>query len=166
MIRGGPAGAGRPASTPPEARQVEQCLRAALARADNAFLRRWPTCAEESFLIVTRPPHAAGEEDETRWLADLGTRTVRLASAEDEADWSIVGPVDAWLEVTTGQANLSAAIRNWLLRYCDANDSGQFTAQVRISMFAELLGLTPVPGSRPEPGSQATPDLIAATAAS
>lgn len=166
VTRGGTAGADRPAITPLEARQIEQCLRAALARADDTFPRRWPTCAEENFLIVARPQHAAGEEDETRWLADLGTRTVRLANAEDEAEWSIVGPVDAWLAVTTGQANLSAAIRNWLLRYCDAGDSGQFAAQVRISMLAELLGLTPVPGSRPAAGCQATPEPIAATAAS
>jgi hypothetical protein len=155
VTRGDPAGADRPAITPLEIQQIGQCLRAALARADSTFLRRWSTCAEETFLIVARP----------RWLADLGTRTVRRANAEDEAEWSIVGPVDTWLAVTTGQANLSGAVRNWLLRYCDASDSGQFTAQVRISMLAELLGPAPVPGPRPAPGGQAAPEPIAAVAA-
>jgi hypothetical protein len=161
------AGNGKPAVSQPEiapaqARHIEQRLRDSVARIDESFSSRWPASAAEAFLVVARPTRAAGQSDEVRWLADLAARTVCPAHTdEDDADWSVVGPPGAWLAVMTGQANLSAAIRHWQIRYCDPGDSGQNVAQARIYMLAELLGLP----SRPNPtaGQPATPEPMAAS---
>jgi protein-tyrosine sulfotransferase len=148
----GPAGqapAAGNATSGPRPLLLADRLRAGLTRIGDELSLRWPLCATETFLAVARPPQAADHTDEERWLADLATGTLIRADADTEqADWSIVGPPDAWQAVLSGNVNLSAAFRRWDLRYCDASGDG-FAAQVRISMLAKLLGpaVPPTPPS-------------------
>ena len=78
------------------------------------------------------------------WLADFGSRTVRFASrdAQETSDWDIIGSVEAWQDVIAGKQNLSVALRSGQLRYCDRDESGPMTAESRLRVLADLLGLT------------------------
>jgi hypothetical protein len=136
---------GQPAVPANKTQLLERRLRTAVAASDDGFAGRWPSCATESVLIVARLPRSAGHVGEAFWVADLAAHTVEPRAADPDeggnVDWSIVGPIDAWLAVMAGEVNLSGAIRCWQLRYCDLNDGDQFAAQSRISMLADLLNL-------------------------
>jgi hypothetical protein len=78
------------------------------------------------------------------WLVDFGNRTVRFADrdAQENSDWDIIGSVEAWQDVIAGKQNLSVAFRSYQLRYCDRDESGPMTAEPRLRVLADLLGLT------------------------
>jgi hypothetical protein len=67
-------------------------------------------------------------------------------AAEDEAGadnaWDIIASADTWQQVLTGKLNLSVALRRHTIRYCDQGDTGPVTADTRVAMLADLLGLT------------------------
>jgi hypothetical protein len=74
---------------------------------------------------------------------DFGSRTVRFANrdAEHNSDWDIIGSVAAWEDVIAGRQNLSVALRSGQLRYCDRDESGPMTAEPRLRVLSDLLGL-------------------------
>ena len=78
------------------------------------------------------------------WLVDFGSRAVRFASrdAQENSDWDIIGSVEVWEDVIAGKQNLSVAFRSGQLRYCDRDESGPMTAESRLRVLADLLGLT------------------------
>jgi Sulfotransferase family len=78
------------------------------------------------------------------WLVDFGSRTVRFANreAQENSDWDIIGSVGVWEDVIAGKQNLSVALRSGQFRYCDRDESGPMTAEPRLRVLADLLGLT------------------------
>jgi hypothetical protein len=77
------------------------------------------------------------------WLVDLGQATVTRASkqAQDGSDWDMVGTLEAWHKVMDHQVNLSVALRNCQLRYCDNGEPSPLAADTRVSIVGQLLGL-------------------------
>jgi protein-tyrosine sulfotransferase len=116
-------------------------LRARLEGTDEQFTRRWESCAAEKFLIVSRTAVAGGSE--VRWLVDIAARTATADDGQaDDADWNILGAPEAWQAVVAGQDNLHAALRRCDLRYCSPDEDSPLITQTRISMLADLLGLS------------------------
>jgi Sulfotransferase family len=134
---------------PEGARLLRDRLQAGLASLDNSFAARWPDCAHDTFLAVSRPLSAAGGDRERQWLADLGRKILSPGSEDDDPDWNILGSPSAWRSVLLGELNLAAALRRCELRYCDTGDAGPLALQARLAMFAELLGLTSWPEGSP-----------------
>jgi len=141
-------------------------LQDAVSKVDPAFTARWAECLPGDFTVAVRPP---GGRDETCWHVDLAGQ--RLAEAgldtegEDEPDWSVVGSPRAWEAVLSGERNLSAALRACELRYCDLGDAQVATTAARITMLAELLGLTPWPAAGERPAADhGCADALATTA--
>ena len=91
-------------------------------------------------VCIAANPRQPGEH----WLVDFGARTVRFANrdAQEHSDWDIIGSVGAWEDVIAGKENLSVALRSGQLRYCDRAEAGPTTAQSRLRVLADLLGLT------------------------
>lgn len=126
-------------------------LEAGVSRIGGDFAARWQARMAETFTAAVRRLHSAGS---VRWHVNLGTRTLtnddRLEAADpdgpqnngEDADWSIVGTAQAWLEVLTGRLNLSVALRRCELRYCDLGENDVFVTEGRVAMLAALLGLT------------------------
>ena len=129
---------------PQGARLLPQRLQAGLARIDDSFAIRWPSCAGDRFLAISRPQSAAYADGGQQWLTDLTRRKLSVApGAEDEeADWTILGTPAAWQAVLLGELNFSVALRRCDLRYCDTGDAGPLALQTRLAMLAELLDLT------------------------
>jgi Sulfotransferase family len=127
---------------PPGYRVLGAGLEAGVARRDEAFRRQWEPCSQETFLVTATPP---GGGTATRWRADLAAGTVQVVAGMPpgmgDARWDIVGPADVWEQVVSGDLNLSVAVRQRRLRYCDAGDSGAIP-RIRISMLADLLDVT------------------------
>jgi hypothetical protein len=113
-----------------------------VAGMDDQFTSRWGPLAREKFHVVARTPTAGGNE--TRWVIDIGDRTVAADDAEaDDADWNMVGSPEVWYAVLSSQANLQAALRRGELRYCSLGDDSSVVNQARIAMLADLLGFSP-----------------------
>jgi hypothetical protein len=62
--------------------------------------------------------------------------------ATEESAWDIIASADTWQQVLTEKVNLSVALRRHMIRYCDQGDTGPLTAETRVGMLADLLGLT------------------------
>jgi hypothetical protein len=151
----GPAPVPAAETGPGFAALVGERLEAGLARLGESFASRWDPCATESFEVIATPP--AGTGPNARWRVDLAARTVtarggsRPVPAEDaEADsddqetdsgWDIVGSAGTWEEVIAGRINMSVALRRHQLRYLEAGLAGPVTADTRMGMLADLLGL-------------------------
>jgi hypothetical protein len=131
-VTGGPVHSGR----------LGEQLRAGLAAASRLpATERWGSHGSETFVAVavTKDPSRPAEY----WLVDLGTATVTLATrnAQEDSDWDMVGSVDTWQRIMDLGVNLSVALRSCALRYCDNGDAAQLTADTRIGILGQLLGL-------------------------
>jgi Sulfotransferase family len=134
----------------PGAAMLADRLAVGLTGLDGVFTARWQARMADIFTVVVRQPNSGGS---ARWEVDLGTRAVvsggqpTAAGPDDpdddggDADWSIVGTAQAWLEVLTGRLNLSAALRRCELRYCDFGENDIFVTEARVALLAALLGL-------------------------
>jgi hypothetical protein len=156
------------------AEEVGAGVQTGLSQLAPDFAQRWMTHADESFVIAVTPP--AGNGPAVRWLVDLRKRTVSKVHAGDareqegaagsaapaESAWDIIGTASTWENIISGRTNLSVALRRHEVRYCDEDDTGPWTAEARIGMLGEVLGLTcwgnavhAGNGARPEtPGSR------------
>jgi Sulfotransferase family len=150
LVSGGEADGGTEQGGPPPGAEVlANRLAAGLARLDAGLLARWETQMGETFTVVIRGPHSAP------WVrnVDLSLREIGGGGSADgagaehagedgaEADWSIVGTVEAWLRLLDGGLNISTALRRNELRYCDYGENDFFAGEARISLLAALLGL-------------------------
>jgi hypothetical protein len=163
-----PADGGRAAGTPAAGAGVTQempraflllgeLLHAGLFRVSDRFIRRWGSCAAESFLVVATSADAGSS---AHWRVDLAARTVALASGSrpDDASrtgaaWQINGQADTWERVIRGKTNLNAALRRRDLRYCSVGDAASVGA-TRMSMLADLLAITSWRSTEPAPQLQ------------
>jgi hypothetical protein len=90
-------------------------------------------------------PHATTDAAEA--VADTAAESAgtaeagREAAGEDNA-WEVIASAGTWQQVLTGKVNLSVALRRHMIRYCDQGDTGPVTADTRVAMLADLLGLT------------------------
>jgi protein-tyrosine sulfotransferase len=147
---------------------LEESLRRQLAAMDDRFARRWESVLADKFLVVCRTQTAGGE---ARWLVDLAGRAFTRDDAgvadlpsEDagmagpapegaqepegadpsDFEWSILGSPQAWQAILSGQVNLHVAMRRNDLRYCSGGEEdGPLTSTARVTMLADLLGLSP-----------------------
>jgi protein-tyrosine sulfotransferase len=120
-------------------------LEAGLAAMSDTFASRWAPYGTETFLVTSTAPTGSGLP--VRWRVDLSARTVRVAAGVPAADtavarWEIVGSSTAWEKVLSRDMNLSVAIRRRDMRYADTGDGGPAGPRIRMSMLAELLGVT------------------------
>lgn len=132
-------------SSAPGSGPLEECLRSQIESTDERFVGQWESCAAERFLIVSRAAIGGGE---TQWLVDAAARTITIESEtgddgnDDNVMWSVLGTPQTWEAVLTGQLNLHAALRHNDLRYCPADNDSSVASQTRITMLADLLGLS------------------------
>jgi hypothetical protein len=138
---GGTAGDATPEGQARSARLARQ-LRAGLAGPpDGPAGPRWGEQGGERFVAVavTGDPACPAEY----WLVDLGQATVTEAGkqAQEDSDWDMVGTLETWDKVIDHQLNLSVALRNCQLRYCDNGEPSPLVADGRIDIIGQLLGL-------------------------
>jgi protein-tyrosine sulfotransferase len=102
------------------------------------------------------PPGPSGEVPEPgaeAAQADPGTPAGTADTAQaggDEAgeeaaaenSWEIIASADTWQQVLTEKVNLSVALRRHMIRYLEQGDVSPATADTRVAMLADLLGLT------------------------
>jgi hypothetical protein len=138
-------------------------LRTGIKRTDPEFAARWEPCGRDSVLVVATSETRHGPA--AQWRVDIAAGTVTIeeeldltrpcgeaaeaiseAGAEEEAAqdnaWVIIASADTWQQVLTEKVNLSVALRRHTVRYCDQGDIGPVTAEIRVAMLADLLGLT------------------------
>jgi Sulfotransferase family len=123
-------------------RLIYDRVHAGLSLNGEQFRRRWgPRSGESLLLIATALPHA-----DAWWRVDLGTGTATagVGRRPGDTDWSVTGSADAWERVLRDETNLGVAFRCGDLRYHGTGDAGAgtFTADTRVAMMAELLGIT------------------------
>jgi Sulfotransferase family len=125
---------------------VGELLQAGLFRVSARFAQRWQSCSAESFFVIVTPP--SRDTGPARWRVDLAARTVTLDDgtqadgSSGAVSWQITGSATAWERVIAGTANLNVALRRRELRFCDTGTEAATTAPTRISMLADLLGIT------------------------
>ncbi len=163
------AGQSRMAEMPDLVPLVAERLREGVARAGEAFARRWEPCGTESFLVVATPEGNRGPD--ARWRVDLASRAVTPADdhhrpapaanghrgdggspGRDDTDWDIIGSASVWQQIMTGRMNLSVALRRNELRYCEEAEAGPVVPETRTAMLADLLGLASWGQARPGGG--------------
>jgi hypothetical protein len=162
----------RVAAEPGFAKAVSERLSTGLARIDERFASRWEPCGAESFLVVATPADGGGPD--ARWWVDLAARTVTAVDGahpapaangastasdgegdagsedgQDPATWDIIASADTWEQVMSERTNLSVALRRHQMRYCEPGEPGPFTADTRMGMLADLLGLASWGQARP-----------------
>ena len=54
----------------------------------------------------------------------------------------MIGTLDSWEKVIDHRVNLSVALRSCDLRYCDNGETTPVTADARIGILGQLLGLS------------------------
>jgi hypothetical protein len=124
---------------PAQSDRLASVLRDGLAGIDREWLSRY---AAETFVVVSMPKDPRAPAD--YMLVDLGARTVSRAgrAAQEDSDWDVVGQLEAWEQVISGNLNLSAALRSCRLRYCDDDQSGPLAGDTRSAILGRLLGVT------------------------
>jgi hypothetical protein len=109
--------------------------------ARGGAMERWGAHRSEAFvaIAVTKDAQYPAEY----WLVDLGQATVTRVTrdVQENSDWDMIGTVGAWEQVIDGEVNLSVALRSCVLRYCDNGETPPLTADTRIAITAQLLGL-------------------------
>jgi hypothetical protein len=118
-------------------------LKAGVSLTGEVLARRWGQYGTGSFRAIISPPAGTGAEEP--WRVDLGAgvaAVVDSGGADDDTAWDVIGSPEAWVKVLLGDTNLSVALRRCELRYCDTGDAGPIAAETRLSMLADLLGLT------------------------
>jgi len=103
--------------------------------------RRLGPYAHERFVAVAVTKGASRQAE--YWLVDLGKVTVSPADrqAQEDSDWDMIGTLEVWQKVIDRQVNLSVALRSCELRYCDNGEPTPLTADARIAILGQLLGL-------------------------
>jgi hypothetical protein len=136
-----PAAAGRAGEPDAECLQIGEHLTAMVGKLDGRFSERWPSCSGELFSLIILPTMKTGPV--VRWRVDLAESTVTATAGDtDDTAWDIVGSSDVWDQVLAGRLNLSVAMRRYQLRYLDTGESAPASHDTRVSMLADLLGLT------------------------
>lgn len=94
-------------------------------------------------------PGSSGQAPEENGEAAAENTEVAEASREEteegagtKSTWDVIASAETWHQVLAEKLNLSVAMRRHLIRYCDQGDVGSVTADTRISMLADLLGVT------------------------
>jgi protein-tyrosine sulfotransferase len=143
-VRVSPAAPGAAADPlgPVTSKSVGQRLETGMASSHPVAAERLTSLGGETMVAVCIA--ADPRQPSEHWLVDFGSQTVRFASreAQENSDWDIIGSVEAWQDVIAGKQNLSVALRSGHLRYCDRDESGPMTAESRLGVLADLLGLT------------------------
>jgi hypothetical protein len=60
----------------------------------------------------------------------------------EDAEWTILGSPATWQAILSGQVNLHVALRRCEMRYCSTGEDGVLTSDMRITMLADLLGVS------------------------
>lgn len=123
-------------------------LRAGLACLDSSADRRWGQAAGEKFMLTVIPQ--GGRRCAYLQVTPAARAVTALTGLEHDSgdcqdcrsDWEIAGPADSWQQVLVGTTNMGVALRRSHLRYCRSGDSGPLEADRRVSMVADLLGIT------------------------
>ena len=124
-------------------RRLGTALSAGMAAAHTAeTARRWQPHASETFVAVAITKGA--QRPAEYWKVDLGHATVTEAGpqAQDSSDWDVIGTLETWHKVISHRLNLNAALRSYELRYCDNGELAQITADARLAILGQLLGLS------------------------
>jgi hypothetical protein len=144
---GGEAAERRPAAQaaegPVRSERLGAALRSGLTTASAAqSAGRLTPHMNETFVAVAITKGA--ERPAEYWLVDLGRTTVLPAGreAQEDSDWDVIGTLDAWERVIDHRLNLSVALRSCELRYCDNGETTPLTADARIGILGQLLGLS------------------------
>jgi hypothetical protein len=147
------------AASEPEAAEIAplliERLRASVKQTGPEFAASWEPCGRDSVLVVATPE--AGHGPAAHWRVDLAAGTVTIEEEPDlpgpcgkapeeeaaaENAWEIIASAGTWQQVLTERVNLSVALRRHMVRYCDQGDTSPVTADIRVAMLADLLGLT------------------------
>jgi hypothetical protein len=119
---------------------LEQWLRSRLDSAGEQVASRWESCAAAKFQVVSR---AVTGGSEAQWVVDITARTVTPDDGRDEdVAWSVLAYPETWQAVQARGVNLMTALRRSDLRYCAAGEDSPESAQTRVAMLADLLGLS------------------------
>jgi hypothetical protein len=135
------AGSIASASAPQHSLPLADQLTSALRKVTDEKRAEWGSPGAEKLVAVWVPDDAAHPAE--HWLVDLGTGEITFTSndSRDESAWDLIGSGAAWRDVIDGRLNLSVAMRSCRLRYCDSDDSGPVTTEVRMRILAGLLGV-------------------------
>ena len=138
--------AARPAAgpIPPGSLLVSERLQGGLRRVDDEFAREWMPWSGESFLLVALAPGST--DDDAWWLVDLAAHKAVTGngSCDENAGWTVTAPAATWEQVIRDGTNLGTAFRRHGMRYRDKGDAGagSITAESRVAMMSNLLGIT------------------------
>ena len=128
---------------PLRSERLGAALRSGLMTASRAqSARHLKPHVTETFVAVAITKGA--ERPAEYGLVDLGQATVLPVGreAQEESDWDVIGTLDAWERVIDHRLNLSVALRSCDLRYCDNGETTPLTADARIGILGQLLGLS------------------------
>jgi hypothetical protein len=144
---------------------VSERLQNGLRRMGEDFASDWKPYCDGPFLMVALAPGST--DDDAWWLTDLATRRVVAGSGHcgEQADWTVSAPAATWEQVIRDGINLGTAFRRNGMRYRDKGDAGagSITAEHRVAMMSNLLGITswrpgkgsvPAVASAPGPGGR------------
>lgn len=114
-------------------KMLDERLRTGVDRVDDLFRERWGACASEQFTVVSG----------LSWHVNLSGREIVAGQdpGNDGDSWNIIASPQVWESVLSGELNLSVALRQCTVRYCDTGEDIPFVTDFRIAMFADLLGL-------------------------
>ena len=160
-IKGAPPSPGTlPGAAPvPGSQALERWLRARLASAGEQVTSRWESCAAGKFQVVSR---AVTGGSEAQWVVDITARTVTPDDGrDDDLAWSMLACPETWQAVQAGRVNLMTALRRSDLRYCASGEDSPVSAQTRVAMLADLLGLSSWKRAEALPGDTAAPATAA-----
>lgn len=129
---------------PPGSLLVNERLQVGLRRISDEFIQEWKSYSDGSFLMVALAP--ASTDDDAWWLVDIAARKVVSGSGNCSEDrgWTISAPAATWEQVIRDGLNLGIAFRRHGMRYRDkgGGGAGSTTADNRVSMMSDLLGIT------------------------
>jgi hypothetical protein len=149
-------------TVPPGSQLVNERLQAGLRRLSDEFIQEWKPHSDESFLLVALAPTST--DDDAWWLINLTDRRVMTGNgtcAEDRG-WTISAPDATWDQAIRQGLNLGIAFRRHGMRYRDkgGGGAGSTTADTRVSMMSDLLGITtwnPSSTGGPSPAPSVSP---------
>lgn len=128
---------------------LHQRLGQLTGRVTDEFEAKWGSVLDEPFTIAALPRLADGRGFVVQWRLSLRHREVSLESIdareESGTKWDVVGATQAWRNLLEGHANVGAALRRCDVRYCSEDSHDPHSADQRLAMLADLIGL----GDRP-----------------
>lgn len=160
---------------PPGSQLVNERLQVGLRRLSDEFIQEWKPHSDQSFLMVALATTSTG--DDAWWLINLAARKVVAGNGNctEERGWTISAPDSTWDLAIRDGLNLGIAFRRHGMRYRDreGGGAGSTTADNRVSMMSDLLGITtwnpsraggPSPALAVDPASPAPPVALASPA--